>query len=83
MDINILRLTYFLILKRTALALFSLMERSLICYCQLRFVSIFAPKYLTLPVRLSHLPQNLVFKSPLNFFCLDLKINSSDIFYIE
>ena len=29
MDLNILGLTYFLILKRRALALFSLMERSL------------------------------------------------------
>ena len=29
MDLNILRLTYFLILKRRALALFTLMERSL------------------------------------------------------
>ena len=29
MDLNILRLTYFLILKRSAFALFNLMDRSL------------------------------------------------------
>ena len=40
MDLNILQLTYFLILKRRALALFSLTERSLAWYCQLRFVSV-------------------------------------------
>ena len=56
MDLNVLRLTYFLILKRRALALFSLMERSLTSYCQLRFVSIFTPKYLTFSVGYSLLP---------------------------
>ena len=77
MDLNILRLTYFLILKRRALALFTLMERSLTWYCQLRFVSVFTPKYLTLSVGYSLLPHNLIFKSPSNFFCLDLKITIS------
>ena len=41
MDLNILRLTYFLNLKRRELALFSLMERSLTWYCQLMFISMF------------------------------------------
>ena len=44
------------------------MERSLTRYCQLRFVSIFTPMYLTLPLRYSLLPHNFIFKSPLNFF---------------
>ena len=62
MDLNIL------VLQRSALALFSLMERSLTRYCQLRFVSVFTPTYLTLSVRYSLLPHNFIFKSPLNFF---------------
>ena len=74
MDLNILRLTYFLILKRTAFALFILLDRSLTSYCQLRFVSIFTPRYVTLSVGNSLLPYNFIFKSPSNFFCLDLKI---------
>ena len=77
MDLNILGLTYFLILKRRALALFSLMERSLTGCCQVRFVSIFTPKYLTLSVGYSLLPHNFIFKSHSSFFCLDLKINIS------
>ena len=77
MDLDILQLTYFLILKRTALALFSLTERSLTQYCQLWFVSIFTPKYFTLSVEYSLLPLNFIFKSPSNFFCLDLKITIS------
>ena len=71
-----MQLTYFLILKRTALALFSLTERSLTWYCQLRFVSIFTPRYFTLSVGYSLLPLNFIFKSPSNFFCLDLNINA-------
>ena len=35
MDLNVLRLTYFLILKKRVAALFGLMERSLTWYCQL------------------------------------------------
>ena len=83
MDLNILRLTYFLILKRRALALFSLMERLLTWYCQLRFVSIFTPKYLTISVGYSLLPYNLIFKSPSSFFCLDLKITISVFFTLS
>ena len=49
--VNVLKLTYFLILKQRALALFSLMERSLTWHSQLRFVSIFTLRYLTLLVR--------------------------------
>ena len=70
-------------MKRRALALFSLMERSLTWYCQLRFVSIFTPKYLTLSVGYSLLPHNLIFKSPSNFFCLDLKITISVFFTLS
>ena len=47
MDLNVLNLIYFLILKKRALTLFSLIERSWTWYCQLRFVSIFAHRYLT------------------------------------
>ena len=84
MDLIILRLTYFLILKRRALALFSLMKRSLTWYCcQLSFVSVFTPKYLTLSVGYSLLPQNLIFKSPSIFFCLDLKIIFSVFFTLS
>ena len=54
-------------MKRRALALFSLMERLLTWYCQLRFVSIFTPKYLTLSEGYSLLPHNLIFKSPSSF----------------
>ena len=80
MDLNILRLTYFLILKGRALALFNLMERSLMWFCQLRFVSTFTPKNLTLSVVYGLLPHNLIFKSPSNFFCLELKITISVFF---
>ena len=61
MDLNILRQTDFLILERSALALFSLTERSSTGYFQLRFVSIFTPSYLTIPVGYSLLPHNLLF----------------------
>ena len=69
--------TYFLILKRRGLALFSLMERSLTGCCQVRFLLIFAPRYLTLSVGYSLLPHNFIFKSPSSLFCLDLKITIS------
>ena len=81
--ILILRLTYFLILKRRALTLFSLMERSLTWYWQLRFVSIFTSRYLTLSVGYRLLPHNLIFESPSNFFYLDLKITISILFGTE
>ena len=42
MDLNILGLPPFLILKMRALPQFGLMERSLTWYCQLKFVSIIA-----------------------------------------
>ena len=71
MDLNILQLTYFLILKRRSLPLFSLTERSLTSYCHLRFVSVFSPRSLTLSVGYNLLPLNFIFKSPSNFFCLD------------
>ena len=59
------------------------MERSLTWYCQLRFVSIFTPNYLTLSVEYSLLPHNLIFKSPSNFLCLDLKITISVFFTLS
>ena len=74
MDLNFLRQTCFLILKRRALAAFSLIEKLLTWYCQLRFVSIFTPRYLIHSVGHSLLPHNLILKSPSNFFYLDLKI---------
>ena len=77
MDLNILGLTYFLILKRTALALFSLMERSLTRCCQVRFVSIFTIRYLTLSVGYSLLLLILFLNHLQIFFCLDLKITIS------
>ena len=83
MGLNILRLTYFLILKWRALALFSLMERSLIWCCQVRFASIFTPTYLTLSVGYSLLPHNFIFKSPSSFFCLYLKIIISVFFTLS
>ena len=83
MDLNILQLTCFLILKRRTLALFSLLESPLTWYCQLRFVSIFTPRYLTLSVGYSLLPLNFIFKSPSNFFCLDLKITISVFFTLS
>ena len=83
MDLNILKLTYFLILKRRALAPFSLMERSPTCYCQQRFVPFFTPAYLTFSVGYSLLPHNLIFKSPPNFFCLYLKITVSVFFFLS
>ena len=69
-----LRLIYFLILKRSTFALFSLMDRSLTWSYQLRFVSIFTPTYLTPLVGYRLLLHNFIFKSPSSFFCLDLKI---------
>ena len=62
------------------LAIFSLTERSLTWNCQLRSrsASILTPRYFTLPVEYSFLPHCLTFKSPSNFFCLDLKITISD-----
>ena len=83
MDLNILILTCFLILKRTALALFSLMKRSLTWYYQLRFASIFATKYLALSVSFTLLRGNLIFKSSTNFFCLDLKATISVFFTLS
>ena len=52
-------------------------------YCQLRFLSIFRRRYLTLSVGYSLLPHNLYFKSPSDFSCFDLKITISDyrVFY--
>ena len=82
MDLNILRLRH-LILKRKALALFSLMGRSLTWNCKVKFASIFTPKYLTLSVWYSLLPHNFIFKSPSNFFCLDLKITISVFFTLS
>ena len=64
-------------------ALFSLMERSLIWYYQLRFVSIFIPRYLTLLIGYSLLPYNFNFKLPSNFFYLDLKITISVFFTLS
>ena len=58
--LNILRLTYFLILKRRALTVFSLVERSFTWYSQLRFVKIFTPKYLTLLVGYCILPHSFI-----------------------
>ena len=83
MDLNILRLTYFLILERRALALFSLMERWLTWYCQRRFVSIFTVRHLTLSVEYSLLPHNFIFKWPSDFFCLGLKITISVFFTLS
>ena len=56
------------------MALFGLMQRSLTWFCQLRFVSIFTPSYLTISVGYSLLPYNFVFKSPSNFCCFNFKI---------
>ena len=78
MDLNIVSLTYFFILK--GFALFSLMERSLTCRCQLRFLSVFTPGYLTPSVGYSLLQHNFISKLPSNFFCLDLKIANSVFF---
>ena len=74
MDLNILGLTYFLILKRRVLALFSLMKRSLTWHCQVRFESILSPRYFIFSVGYSVLPHSLIFKSSSNLFFLDLKI---------
>ena len=82
MDLNILRLKCFLILNRIALALFCLMDR-LLTYCQLTFVSIFTPKYLTLSVGYSILLHNLICKSPSNYFWLYLKIIVSVFFTLS
>ena len=86
MDLNVLGLTYFLILKRRALALFSLMERSSTSCCQVRFLSIFTPKYWTdtfqiLSIGYSLLPHNFICKSPSSFFCVDLKITIPVFFF--
>ena len=83
MDLNILGLAYFLILKRIALALFSVTERSLTWHCQLRFASILTPRYLRVSAGYSLLPHSPTFKSPSNFFCLDLKIIVSVFFNFE
>ena len=41
---------------------------------------IFTPRYFTLSVGYSLLPLNFIFKSPSDFFCLDLKITISVFF---
>ena len=56
---------------------------SLIWYCQLKFESIFTPRYLALSVGYSLLPHNFIFKSPSSFFCLDLKITFSVFFTLS
>ena len=83
MDLNISRLKYFLILKKRKFALFSLMERSLTWYCQLRFISIFTSRYLTSSVGHNLLPHDFIFKSHWNFFCLDLEITISVFFMLS
>ena len=83
MDLNILGLKYFLNLKRRALALFNLMARSLTWCCQVRFISIFTPRYLKLSVGYGLLPHNFIFKSPSSFFRLDLKITISVFFTLS
>ena len=60
--ISCLNHTFFLISKGSVLALFSLIERSLIWHCQLRFASILTPWYFTLSVGCSLLPHSLNFK---------------------
>ena len=83
MDLNILRLTYLLILKRSTFSIFSLINRSLTWYCQLRVLSIFKPRYLTLSVGYSLLPHTFISKSHSNFFYLDLKITISVFFTLS
>ena len=61
----------------------SLMERSFTWYFELRFISSFTSRYLTLLTEYSVLPHSFFFKSPSNFFCLDLKITISASFYTE
>ena len=75
MDLKILGLMYFLILKVFLFWLYS--EKSLTWHSQITFASILTPRYLSLYVRYSVLPHSLIFKSPSNFFCLDLKITIS------
>ena len=59
------------------------MERSLTWYCQLKFVSIFTPRYLTRSVGYNLLPLNVIFKSPSNFYLIDLKITISVFFTLS
>ena len=59
------------------------MERSLTWCCQVKFVSIFTPRYLTLWVGYSLLPHNFIFKPLSSFFCLDLKITISVFFTLS
>ena len=83
MDLNFLRLTYFLILKNRELDLSSSMERSLTRYRQLRFVLIFTLMYLTLLVGCILVPHNFIFQSSSNLFCLDLKITNFSFFTLS
>ena len=83
MDLNSLRPTEFLILKRRALALFSLIEGSLTWCCQVRFILVFTPRYLTLLVGYSLLLHNFILKSPSIFICLNLRITISAFFKLS
>ena len=82
MDLTVLKLTPFLILKRRPLAL----SRGSIQFNgkiinMILLTSIFILRYLILLAGYSILPQNFMFKSPpSNFFWLDLKITISVIF---
>ena len=49
---------------------------------QVKFESIFVPRYFTFSVRYSLSPHNFIFKPPSNFFCLDLKITILAFFAI-
>ena len=83
MDLNILRLIYvFSHFEEKSISSIQF-NGDIIGYCQLRFVSIFKPKYLTLSVGYSLLPHNLIFKYPSNFLCLDLKIIISVFFTLR
>lgn len=83
MDLNYLRLTHFPILKKRTLVLFSLIERLFTWHSQLRFGSIFTPRYLILSIGYSLLLHSSIFKSTSNFFCLDIKMAISFFIMIE
>ena len=74
MDLKILRLTYFLLLKRRSIGSIQFNGKIINMIFPIKIGIIFTSRYLRLSEGYSFLQHNFIFKSPLNLFCLDLKI---------
>ena len=79
--LKILRLTYFLLLKRRSIGSVQFNGKIINMILPTKIDIIFTSRYLRLSEGYSFLPHNFIFKSLLNLFCLALKI--FQFFYTE